>query len=111
MNPPPLPTLNRALGRSVCPKQACWLVGGFFSHLVCAKIPAAVEFDVKVVKADGLMCWRASPDDTGLLQSHLKRFLLFFTEPNRSKGKSDYSLMNTSLGFLASKRITIKDRS
>lgn len=31
-------------------------------------------------------------------------------EPNRSKGKSDYSLTNTSLGFLASKRITIKDR-
>lgn len=31
-------------------------------------------------------------------------------EPNRSKGKSDYSLTSTSLGFLASKRITIKDR-
>lgn len=31
-------------------------------------------------------------------------------EPNRSKGKSDYSLTNTSLGFLASKRITIKNR-
>lgn len=76
MNPPPLPTLNQAPGRSLCPKQVCWLVGVFL-HLVCAKIPAAVEFQAKVVKADGWMSWRASPDDTGLLQSYLKSFNYF----------------------------------
>lgn len=117
----PFPPWNRTPGRFLCPKQGFFLVvvvfgfvGCFFflTPCLCAKIPAAVELQANVVKANWCMCWRASLDDTGLLQSYLKRgfIFLFFMEPNWSKGKSDYSLTNSCLRLLASKRITIKKK-
>lgn len=40
----------------------------------------------------------------------VKELLLFFTEPNRSKGKSGYSLTSSFLRFFDSGGITIKER-
>lgn len=99
-NPPPLPTPNWAPGRSFCPKQLCWLVG-FFLHLVCAKIPAAVEFQAKVVKAERWMHWRASPDDTGLLQSNFKSFNYFYAAKriNRQVRLQPYEYFSWILSF------------
>lgn len=53
-----------------------WFV--FLTPCPCANIPAAVEFQAIVVKANRWVCWRASPDHTDLLQSYLKRVFIVF---------------------------------
>lgn len=55
-----------------------WLFVSFLTPCQCAKIPAAVELQANVVKANRCVCWRASLDDTGLLQSYLKRVFIIF---------------------------------
>lgn len=109
MRPRALPTLNRTPGRFLCLKRVFgffffwwWLFVSFLTPCQCAKIPAAVELQANVVKANRCVCWRASLDDTGLLQSYLKRvFIIFYgaKQINRQVGLQPYEFFSQLLSF------------